>query len=45
MTEMKYSTDKKDYITRTKKFYGTEKEIIMDTRSPVTVLPLDKNTK
>ena len=41
-TEIKHLTDRRNHITMTLKIDGTEKEFIVDTGSPVTILPSDK---
>ena len=41
-TKIKHVTDRKKHITMTIKTEGTEKEFIIDTGSPVTMLPPEK---
>ena len=42
ITEIKQLTDRRNYITITIRNDGTEKEFIVDTGSPVTIIPPDK---
>ena len=42
-TEIKHLTDRINYITLTKRNDGTEKEFIVETGSPVTLIPPDKD--
>ena len=43
--EVKHVSDRKQYSTLAIKSDGTEKEFIVDTGSPVTIKPPDKETK
>ena len=42
ITEIKHLTDRRNHITMTIKNDGTEKKIIIDTGSPVTIIPPEK---
>ena len=38
-------TDRNKYLTTTVKVYGIEKELIVDTGSPISIMPADENIK